>query len=84
MPGLLTGPHVFFGLLSEVVDGRDRPGHDSEGEGDGEGYCTKPTPVMPALVRVSTSFLGCRTQVVDGRGHDSGGGIMSPLNQRFW
>jgi hypothetical protein len=28
MPGLVPGIHVFLPVSKEVVDGRDKPGHD--------------------------------------------------------
>jgi len=30
MPGFMPGIHVFFELLKQDVDGRDKPGHDEK------------------------------------------------------
>ena len=32
MPGLVPGIHVFLGIGKQVVDGRDKPGHDGRGK----------------------------------------------------
>jgi hypothetical protein len=32
MPGLVPGIHVFVAAHKKVVDGRDKPGHDENGE----------------------------------------------------
>jgi hypothetical protein len=32
MPGLVPGIHVFPSARHQDVDGRDKPGHDEEGE----------------------------------------------------
>ena len=36
MPGLVPGIHV-FGVAKEDVDGRDKPGHDDDGESSDKG-----------------------------------------------
>jgi hypothetical protein len=33
MPGLVPGIHVLVAVMSEDVDGRDKPDHDGETEG---------------------------------------------------
>jgi hypothetical protein len=32
MPALVAGIHVFLGVDKEGVDGRDKPGHDADGQ----------------------------------------------------
>jgi hypothetical protein len=59
MPGLVPGIHVFFWVL-QVVDGRDKPGHDEDWN-DGESIARQRSHRIP--VDSSSLLIRLRTRL---------------------